>query len=91
LPVHINLSATNAVQVEQVELKVAGKTAPSSWRSDRLDVGVTTYDLVHFSLPDGLNEGQQTAQVIVYADNKTWASNSFPVLITSEQVQLKSE
>jgi hypothetical protein len=94
LAVPVNLVATNHVKVEQMDLEVADKIAPSSWESDWVNVGVTTESMVHFTLPAGINPGEHMAKIIVHADTRTWASNFIPVLITSDtheagHVQLK--
>ena len=81
ISIPVQLSATNDVLVEQMELDIVGTRAPSSWESDWLSVGVTTMVDVNFRLPDDVSEGRHDVKLVVYADGKWWTSYSFPVAV----------
>ncbi len=77
IPVEIALSATAEVLVEQVELEIAGRRAPSTWASDWVSHGATTTDRVFFEIPAEVAPGIHEVRLVALADGRWWRSAPF--------------
>lgn len=80
----LSFTSSTHVIIETMSLKLSGKMSPySDWKSYEFQGG-TMHFSVTFELPEGINAGIHTAQVVAFADNRPIGHTPVKIEIPAE-------